>query len=195
LRNCRFAHPSLRKFKRLGRFVDEKSHLMGRPPEASLGAPAAGRASAARVLLLVLVVAVVVAGGTFLLFRRAAEQVSGRVQATGTAVGSFTFTVDDCASGHAFVPGFFGADLRGDAKYDLRLVGSGDDAQLWLYPPDAQRGAILFGKADCATWEVRNDWAHVTVNRVDTVSGHVHVRCEGPRGGLAADVEFVRCAF
>lgn len=158
-------------------------------------APGAGRPSTARVLLFGLVAAAAVAGGTLLLFRRAAEQVSGQVQATGTAAGSFTFTVDDCASGHAFVPGFFGADLRGGAQYDLRLVGDSDDAQLWLYPPGAKRGAVLFGKGDCAAWDVRNDWAHVTVNRVNTVSGHVHVRCQGPRGSLAADVEFVRCAF
>ena len=106
------------------------------------------RASTARVLLLGFVAAAVVAGGTLLLFRRAAEQVSGNVQTTGTAVGSFTFRVDDCASGHAFVPGFFGANLRGGARYDLRLVGSGDDAQLWIFPPGAARGAIPFGKAD-----------------------------------------------
>jgi hypothetical protein len=149
----------------------------------------------ARVLLLGLMAAAVVAGGTALLFRRSAEQVSGRVEATRTAVGTFAFTVDDCASGHAFVPGFFGADLRGGGQYALRLVGDGDDAQLWLFPPGAKRGATLFGKSDCAAWDVRNDWAHVMVNRVNTVSGHVHVRCQGPRGALVADVEFVRCAF
>jgi hypothetical protein len=157
--------------------------------------PEPGRASRARLLLAALLVLGAVAAGPIVLVRRAREQVSGNVRAAGTAVGSIAFTVDDCASGHAFVPGFFGADLRGGQRFDLRLEGSGDDAQLWLFPPGAKRGAVSFGKADCARWDVVNDWAHVIVNRVSTVSGHVHVSCDGPRGELVADVEFARCAY
>jgi len=73
-------------------------------------------------------------------------------------------------------------------------VDSGDDAQLWLYPPGAKRGAFPIGKSDCQRWDVLVDWAHVTVNRVHTVSGHVHVTCEA-HGHVTADVDFTRCAF
>lgn len=155
----------------------------------------AAPSNAPRLILVLVAVVAVVGIGAALLFRHAIERVSGAVQAEGTPVGSFSFAVDDCASGHAFVPGFFGADLRGGKQFDLRLVDSGDDAQLWLYPPGATRGAIAFAKGDCARWDVQNDWAHVTVNRVNTVSGHVHVTCSGPRGRLTADVDFARCAF
>lgn len=147
---------------------------------------------------------VVVAGigaAVFLIVHHVQERVRGTVSAEGTAVGSFGFTVDDCASGHAFVPGFFGVDLRGQGRsggpggFDLRVVDSGDDAQLWLYPPGAHRGAIPFSKADCARWDVLVEWAHVTVNRVNTVSGHLHATCAAGGETLAADVDFVRCAF
>ena len=79
--------------------------------------------------------------------------------------------------------------------FDLRVVDSGDDAQLWLYPPGAKRGAIQIGKADCSRFDVLVDWAHVTVNRVNTVSGHLRVACTAGGGNLTADVDFVRCAL
>jgi len=122
-----------------------------------------------------------IATGSFLCFqRRAQEKVSGTVRAQGTPLGSFAFYVDDCASGHAFVPGFF-------------------DAQLWLFPPGARRsagaGAIPIGKPACTRFDVLVDWAHVTVNRVNTVSGHVHATCRAGGGNVTADADFVRCAY
>ena len=141
-----------------------------------------------------------IATGSFLCFqRRAQEKVSGTVRAQGTPLGSFAFYVDDCASGHAFVPGFFGAELRGRGTFDLRIVGSGDDAQHWHFPPGARRsagaGAIPIGKPACTRFDVLVDWAHVTVNRVNTVSGHVHATCRAGGGNVTADADFVRCAY
>ena len=148
----------------------------------------------AAVVLVILIFGI--ATGGFLCFqRRAQEKVSGTVRAKGTPVGSFAFAVDDCASGHAFVPGFFGAELRGRGGFDLRVVGSGEDAQLWLFPPGANKGAVPIANADCARFDVLVYWAHVTVNRVNTVSGHVHATCSAGGGKFAADVDFVRCAY
>jgi hypothetical protein len=147
-----------------------------------------------RVALRLVAVAAVFALIAVVIVRRGMAEVHGTVSARTTPAGTFTFVVDDCASGHAFIPGFFGADLRGQQRFDLRLVGSGDDAQLWLFPPGAKRGAVSFGKAACTRWDVDNAWTNLTVNRVHTVSGHVHVSCDGPTGGLTADVDFVRCA-
>jgi hypothetical protein len=170
-------------------------------------------------LVTIVVIFVFATGGLLIFQQRAQERVTGVVRAQRTPVGSFAFAVDDCASGHAFVPGFFGVDLRGQSPdqgqgrdqdqgqrqgqrqgrgktgFDLRVVGSGDDAQLWLYPPGAKSGAIPIGKADCARWDVLVDWAHVTVNRVQTVSGHLRATCAIGGGNLTADVDFVRCAF
>ena len=140
------------------------------------------------------VVAALGAVGGVAISRRAGERVSGSVKADGTSVGTFSFGVNDCASGHAFVPGFFGADLRGGYSNSLRVVGSGDQARLWLYPPVSGSPALGIGKANCSRWDVFVDWAHVTVNRVNTVSGHVRVDCKAGGGTVTADVEFARCA-
>lgn len=155
----------------------------------------AARASTVRALFLLVVVGGAIAFGVVRAVRAARARVSGSVRAAGTPAGSFSFAVDNCASGHAFVPGFFGADLRGGGQFDLRLVDSGDDAQLWLFPPGGKRGATLYAKADCGRWDVLNDWTNLMVNRVRTVSGHVHVTCDGRLGSLTADVDFARCAY
>jgi hypothetical protein len=126
--------------------------------------------------------------------RRTGEKVSGSVVADATPVGTFSFGPGDCASGQAFVPGFFGVDLRGEGGFDLRVVGSGDDAELWLYPKGVQTGAIQIHKHDCSEWDVRVEWAGVTVNRVSTVSGHVMVACAIAGGKFTAVVDFERCA-
>ncbi|HEY7372112.1 MAG TPA: hypothetical protein VIF57_08145 [Polyangia bacterium] len=143
------------------------------------------------------VVVVAVAGSLvgLMLSRRFAERVAGRVTADGTSVGTFASPVKDCASGHAFVPGFFGADLRSGTGELLRVVDSGDGARLWLYPPAPGQGPLGIGKADCSRWDVLVDWTHVTVNRVKTVSGHVRVDCAAGGGKVTADVDFERCAL
>jgi hypothetical protein len=146
-------------------------------------------------VVLVIILFVGATGGFLCLQRRAQEKVSGVVHAHGTPVGSFAFAVDDCASGQAFVPPFFGVDLRGRGQFDLRVTGSGDDARLWLYPPGVKKGAVAIDRFACTRFDVLVDWAHVTVNRVDTVSGHLHVTCAVGAGDLTADADFTRCAF
>jgi hypothetical protein len=160
------------------------------------GRGAAPRSKVTVFAVTAVIVALGIVAGVIVLVRHVTEQVKGTVHAAGTPAGTFDFAVDDCASGHAFVPGFFGADLRGGGgRFDLRAVDSGDDAQLWLYPPGAKRGATLIARRDCSRWDVVVEWARVTVNRVYTVNGHVRVTCAVGGGTLAADVEFLRCAF
>jgi hypothetical protein len=157
---------------------------------------AASRSATVTLGISMVVVAALGAVGGALISRRGAEKIAGRVSATGTSLGSFSFRVDDCASGQAFVPGFFGADLRAEGRAGaLRVVDSGDGARLWLYPPASGQPALGIGKQSCSRWDVRADWAHVTVNRVKTVTGHVHVTCAVGGGQVTADVDFERCAL
>ena len=127
--------------------------------------------------------------------RHFAAKVNGSVTADATAVGTFSFAVNECASGHAFVPGFFGADLRGGGGQALRVVDTGDDARLWLYPRGGGHHPLGIDKQSCSEWDVLVDWAHVTVNRVKTVSGHVRVTCVTGGGKLTAHVDFEHCAL
>jgi hypothetical protein len=129
-----------------------------------------------------------------LMARHGAMKVSGTVSADGTSIGTFSFDTNDCASGAASVPSFLGADLRAQAGYDLRVAGSGDGARLWLFSQGGRQGSLTIDKPSCSQWDVRADWAHQTVNRVNAVSGHVRVNCTAGGGKVAADVRFERCA-
>jgi hypothetical protein len=143
----------------------------------------------------VAVVAVLGVTAGIVVSRRSAERVSGHVNVEKTAAGTFSFSVNDCASGQASLPGFFGVDLRSREGYVMRVVDSGERARLWLYPKPGEGGAIGISKPHCSRWDVQVDWAHLIVNRVKTVSGHVRVDCAVGAGKVAADVSFERCAL
>ena len=158
--------------------------------------PAANsRRATLTVAISIVVVAAAGSVGGLMLSRRFAEKAGGSVKVDGTSAGTFSFQVKECASGHAFVPGFFGADLRSGTGKALRVVDSGEEARLWLYPPPPGRGPLGIDKPSCSRWDVLVDWTHVTVNRVKTVSGHVRVDCAVGGGKLTADVDFERCAL
>jgi hypothetical protein len=155
--------------------------------------------------LVLVVVSAVGAGAGVLMARRSGEKAGGSVISDGTPVGTFSFAVNDCASGQAFMPAFFGVDLRGigqaqteadgEGGFDLRVVGTGDDAEVWLYPRGSTTGAIQVRKRDCSEWDVLVEPAGVTVNRVSTVDGHVRIACAIAGGKLTAVVDFERCAL
>jgi hypothetical protein len=143
-----------------------------------------------------IVVAAVGAAIGLLMVRHAGMKVGGNVTVEKTSIGSFSFAVNDCASGAAFVPGFFGADLRARDGFALRVVDSGDNARLWFFSQGGKQGSVAVGKQHCSQWDVFVDWAHMKVNRVNTVSGHVRVTCAPLGGGtVKADVNFERCAM
>jgi len=129
-----------------------------------------------------------------LMARHGAMRAAGSVTAESTSIGSFSFDANDCASGAAFVPSFLGADLRAQGGYGLRIAGSGDSARLWVFSQGGKQGSLTIDKPSCSQWDVLVDWAHQTVNRVNTVNGHVRVKCTAGGGTVKADVHFERCA-
>ena len=133
--------------------------------------------------------------GGFLLMRHAfGEQFSGQVAVSNSVFGTFDFQVMDCDSGASYVPQFFGADVKAEGR-QLRIYNSGDDAMLVLWRPGSKE-TIEIGRNACSRWDALVEWAHVRVNQVSTVSGHLHASCALPGGGsLVADTDFARCAF
>lgn len=147
-------------------------------------------------VVVLIVVAGIGAGIAVLMARRAGMKASGRVSVDKTSIGSFAFTVNDCASGAASIPSFLGADLRAPGGYAMRVVDSGDKARLWFFSQGGKQGSVAVGKQHCSQWDVLVDWAHTKVSRVSTVSGHARVTCAAIGGGtLKADVTFERCAL
>ena len=144
----------------------------------------------------IVVTVAVVAFAASLFLRGSHARVRGGVHARETNFGDVQFQVSDCVSGEAFVPGFFGVDLRDSGGHSLRVVGTGLEAQLWLNPPPgSKKPAVPFGWNDCSSFDVMVRWANVAVRRVHTATGRVHVTCGSGMGRLSADVDFARCAF
>lgn len=143
-----------------------------------------------------IVLIAVAVGGSMVgvtLARRGAK-LSGGVTADGTSVGTFKFNANGCASGHGIVPGFFGAELHSASGYALRVVDTGPHARLWLYGRSPTQPALGIGQPSCTEWDVRVDWAGITVNRIKAVNGHVNVTCAVGGGTVTAHVTFERCA-
>jgi hypothetical protein len=154
----------------------------------------AGKVSTVAFALFGIVVAVVGVGIGVLLMRHGAMKLSGSVSVEGTSIGSFSFRANDCSSGAASVPQYLGANLRAEGGYGLRVVESGDRARLWVFSQGGKQGALTIDKGSCSQWDVVVDWAHQTINRVNSVNGHVRVKCGVGGGKVTADVTFERCA-
>ncbi|HMF41542.1 MAG TPA: hypothetical protein VKQ32_12655 [Polyangia bacterium] len=155
----------------------------------------ASRSATTTLGITIVVVAALGAVGGVLIARRAGAKINGGVTAEGASVGTFKFNASSCASGHAFVPGFFGVELRGSGGQALRVVDSGPRARLWLYGQFPTQPALGIGQPSCSEWDVRVDWAGVVVNRVKAVNGHVNVTCAVGGGTVTAHVTFERCAL
>jgi hypothetical protein len=124
------------------------------------------------------------------------EVVNGTVRAEGTPIGSFSFVPDDCASGHEL--GFWGAEVRAQGGYKLRIVGSADSAELQLYPRGSQIGVIRARKDHCLTWDIDLQWAHGTVGPrrgagKDMMDGHARATCRAGDGRFTVDLQFANC--
>jgi len=144
--------------------------------------------------LLGIFIALVGVGIGVLMMRHGAMKLRGGVSVEGTSIGSFSFRANDCASGAAFVPPYLGANLRAEGGSGLRVVESGDKARLWVFSQGGKQGALTIDKGSCSQWDVVVDWAHETTNRVNSVNGHVRVKCAVGGGKVTADVTFERCA-
>jgi len=146
--------------------------------------------------VVLIVVAAVGAGIGVLMVRHAGVKVSGSVKVDKTTIGSFSYNVNDCASGWVAIGARNDCTRGAPGGYALRALDSGDKARLWFFSQGGKQGSVAVGKQHCAKWDVSVDSANAKVNRVSTVSGHVRVDCAAMGGGtLKADVTFERCAL
>jgi hypothetical protein len=129
-----------------------------------------------------------------LMGRHGRVKASGTVVADRTAIGSFSFGVNDCEAGTAMVPSFMGAALHGEGDYSMRVVDTGDKARIWLYSQGGRQGSVAITKTRCVQWDVVVASAHTTINRVEAVNGHIRIACAVGGGSVKADVNFERCA-
>jgi len=148
----------------------------------------AGKASTTAFVILLAVIAAVGAVVGVLMARRGSMKVSGTVATDGTSIGHIWFAVNDCESGEAMEPRFFGVGLRGKDGFAMRVVDSGDNARIWLYSQGGRQGALHVGKPNCAQWDV-------LVDRANGGSGHVRIACTAGGGNVKADVSFERCGM
>ncbi len=138
-------------------------------------------------ILLVVIAGVGVVVGV-LMARRGGMQASGTVAADGTSIGTIWFAVNDCESGEAMEPSFFGVGLRGKDGFAMRVANTGDNARIWVYSQGGRQGALHLDKQHCAQWDV-------VVDRAKGGSGHVRIACAAGGGNVKADVSFERCGM
>ena len=148
----------------------------------------AGKASTTAFVILLAVIAGVGVVVGVLMARRGGMKVSGTVTSDGTSIGNIWFGVNDCESGAAMEPSFFGVGLRGKDGFAMRVVDTGDKARIWLYSQGGRQGALHLDKQHCAQWDV-------LVDRAKGGSGHVRIACAAGGGNVKADVSFERCGM
>jgi hypothetical protein len=148
----------------------------------------AGKASTTAFVILLAVIAAVGAGVGVLMARRGGMKVSGTVATDGTSIGTIWWAVNDCESGRAMEPSFFGVGLRGKDGFAMRVADTGDNARIWVYSQGGRQGALQLSKQNCARWDV-------LVDRAKGGSGHVRIACTAGGGTAKADVSFERCGM
>ncbi len=147
-------------------------------------------------LFLYVPLGVLAAGGlAFFIFYMSWSRVDGKVVAEGEPLGTFTAPLDECSSGDAFTPEFFGADLRASSPAaHVQVQGSGDGATVVVGGPRGDEPHLDLTKAECTKFDVFVEWGNAEVNDVDTVQGRVHVDCAPAGGGrVRIDAEFEAC--
>jgi hypothetical protein len=145
------------------------------------GKPAPGAASGA---VLALLIPALIAGVVALFFFIARTEVSGRLQAKG-ALGNWTFTPDDCASGQR--EGFGGVVLSSSRESkELRLVRDPVRGNLLVVVTPGQPNQVLAGEG-CARFQAIANRTDTSINDIWVVQGSLSIDCPDLSGSLKFD--------
>jgi hypothetical protein len=121
------------------------------------------------------------------------SKASGTASAKGGALGTWTSAADDCHSGHAFLPGFFGADVTTENGARIRVLAEEQGGMLLVWPPGAKEPVPIL-RTMCSTLDIHVEWGSAEVNDVKTVEGRLGAACTLPDGSeFSAKLEFEAC--
>jgi hypothetical protein len=131
----------------------------------------------------------------YFIFYMSWSRVDGKVVSEGGPLGTFSAPIDECRSGAAFVPQFFGVDLKAESPVaHVQVQDSGDKATVVVGGPQGEEPHLDLTKAECSKFDVFVEWGNAEVNDVSTVEGRVHIDCAPAGGGrVRVDAEFKAC--
>jgi hypothetical protein len=134
--------------------------------------------------VLALLIPALIAGVVALFFFIARTEVSGRLQAKG-ALGNWTFTPDDCASGQR--EGFGGVVLSSSRESkELRLVRDPVRGNLLVVVTPGQPNQVLAGEG-CARFQAIANRTDTSINDIWVVQGSLSIDCPDLSGSLKFD--------
>ncbi|MBI5489770.1 MAG: hypothetical protein HY905_20720 [Deltaproteobacteria bacterium] len=153
------------------------------------------RRSRAKIAIIVVVALAAASGLAYFIWYMAWSRVEGRVESTGGVLGTWSASFDECRSGDAFHPSWFGVDLRaGSPSAHVQVQGGDARAKVVVSGAAGDEPYVNLTKAGCATFDVLVESGSAEVNDVDAVQGRVHVDCTAADGGrIRIDAEFKAC--
>ena len=153
------------------------------------------RRSRAKIAIIVVLALAAASGLAYFIWYMAWSRVDGRVESTGGTLGTWSASFDECRSGDAFHPSWFGVDLRaGSPTAHVQVQGGDARAKVVVSGAAGDEPYVNLTKDACATFDVFVVSGNAEVNDVDAVQGHVHVDCTAADGGrVRVDAEFKAC--
>ena len=153
------------------------------------------RRSRLKIMLIVLLVLVAGSGLAFFIWYMAWSRIDGRIESTGGTLGSWSASFEECRSGDAFHPEFFGVDLRaGSPGAHVQVQGGDSSATVVVGGPAGAGSSVDLTSADCSLFDVLVESGNAEVNDVHSVEGRLHVDCTAPGGGrIKIDADFKAC--
>jgi len=147
-------------------------------------------------LVVKVVLGLVAAGGIgFFIWYMSWSRVDGKVVSAGGPLGTWSASFDECRSGDAFTPDFFGVDLHtASPRVHVQVQGGNAKATVVVGSPAGDEPHVDLTREVCSKFDVSVSWGNSEVNDVDTVEGTVHLDCAPPGGGhIQLDAEFKSC--
>lgn len=131
-----------------------------------------------------------------LIWAYATEKLEGSGRASGLVLGgTWGGDVEDCASGEAYTPEFFGVDVFISGHRVRALPGKRLERKLLVFVSGKDQDSVTFlGANECPTLDIEMEWSGTEINDVDAIDGSIDAECALPDGStLALHTKFSNC--